>query len=308
MMLPDSLRAGLLEYALRLLGLLPFRLNQFLGRCFGRCAWWCNARTARITVTNIALCLPQLSPDERRRLARRSLEHTGMTLFETPAIWAQPVTGILRQVRGVDGEALLDQAVAEGRGLLLLVPHLGNWELFNYWYGATRGGMTALYQPPRLAGLETFMRRARNRSGNQLVPTSRKGLAQLFRTLAAGGVVGILPDQVPASGHFAPFFGVAALSDVLATRLLRRTGARVLCGLARRHPAGGFEIVLLPADAALGTADLHASVAALNRSVEACVSLAPEQYQWEYKRFRLGPDGPRHLYRRRPPATGAGVS
>ena len=219
-----------------------------------------------------------------------------MTLFEVPYIWVRPVEMCLKRIRRVEGETLLDKARAEGRGLLLLVPHLGNWELFSYWYGFTHGRMTALYQPPKLRGLEVFVRKARNRSGNDLVPVSKQGLMQLFRTLKRGGVVGILPDQVPASGHYAPFFGIATLSDVLASRLIRRTNPAILFGVAKRNEAGTFDMVILPANEALGLEDLDSSVAALNLSVESCIALAPEQYQWEYKRFRRRPPGFPRVY------------
>ena len=58
-----------------------------------------------------------------------------------------------------------------------------------------------------------------------------------------------------------------------------------LCAI-RLPNAEGFEMVFRPADPEIYSEDIETSVAALNRSVEVCVRDHPEQYQWEYKRFK----------------------
>jgi KDO2-lipid IV(A) lauroyltransferase len=131
-----------------------------------------------------------------------------------------------------------------------------------------------------------------------MVATDNKGVAELLRALRAGDISGILPDQVPdiSGGVYAPFFGVPALTMTLVSKLQHKTGARVLLGVARRlqGAAGhGFEIVFREPDPEIYAGDIPASLAALNRSIEALVSETPEQYQWEYKRFRRQPDGAR---------------
>jgi KDO2-lipid IV(A) lauroyltransferase len=157
--------------------------------------------------------------------------------------------------------------------------------------------MTALYQPPSEEALHKLIRKVRDRSGNTMVPTTRQGLKQLYRTLERGGVVTVLPDQVPANGVYAPFFGVEALTDLLITRLVKRTGARVVCVYVKRLSAGnGFEVVYRSPHANINSPDQECSVHAVNASIEACVLEIPEQYQWEYKRFRERPTGEPKLY------------
>ncbi|HKR76960.1 MAG TPA: lipid A biosynthesis acyltransferase, partial [Rhodanobacter sp.] len=114
------------------------------------------------------------------------------------------------------------------------------------------------------------------------------GVRTLYKRLAAGGTVGILPDQKPRAGEgeFAPFFGREALTMVLLPRLAARTGATVLYAFAERLPRGvGYCIHFLPAPDGLVDADLASACSALNRGVEACVDLAFAQYQWQYKRW-----------------------
>lgn len=105
--------------------------------------------------------------------------------------------------------------------------------------------------------------------------------------------MGVLPDQVPADegGVFAPFFGQSAFTMTLTSRLAQRGKPAVFCGFAQRLPQGkGFKAVVKRADSGVFDADLEVSASAINRCVESLVEQAPEQYQWEYKRFRRQAD------------------
>lgn len=143
------------------------------------------------------------------------------------------------------------------------------------------------------------MKRVRSRSGSELVATDRRGIARLFSILREGGVVGILPDQTPRQegGEFAPFFGIPTITMTLASKLIQKTGATPLVTYAQRLPNGeGFRIVIRETDAGMDSPDLTTSLTALNHAVEQCINNAPEQYQWEYKRFRRTAPGETPIY------------
>jgi KDO2-lipid IV(A) lauroyltransferase len=74
----------------------------------------------------------------------------------------------------------------------------------------------------------------------------------------------------------------------LASKLLARSGATAFFGFAERVP-GGYRLHYLPADQAIYSDDIQVSLRALNDGVEQCLRICPEQYQWEYKRFRVRP-------------------
>ena len=292
----EQIKSIVIELSLKLISLLPFRLAQRIGMVIGIFNWLLRTRAARVTQVNLALCVPELNEQARSQLARTSLMETGQTMMETALIWMGNIDKNLGRIRNVNGEDILENALEQKKGVVLILPHLGNWELFNLYYGA-RDTMTALYQPPREEALHKLIRKVRDRSGNTIVPTTRQGLKQLYRTLEGGGVVTILPDQVPANGVYATFFGVEALTDLLITRLVKRTGARVVCAYVKRLSGGnGFEVVFRPPHANIDSADQRCSVHAVNASIEACVREIPEQYQWEYKRFRERPTGEPKLY------------
>ena len=146
---------------------------------------------------------------------------------------------------------------------------------------------------------EDYMIKVRGRLGCELVRGDRKGLSRLVTILKEGGIAGILPDQSPRgkTNAYAPFFGTEIRTMTLAGKLLQKTGAAVLVTYAERLPDHqGYRLVVTEAEPGLTDQDSTTAAAALNQSVENVVRLIPEQYQWEYKRFRHQPDGKTNPY------------
>lgn len=288
----------LIKITFRLLSLLSLRNAQRLGRLAGTLVWKSGGRAADTTRKNLSACFPGLSGEESQQLARQSLQETGATALEIPLMWEWPVERCLDLIQEIEGEELLDEHQSRKQGLLLLAPHLGNWELAGLFF-ASRYKMAALYSPPNQPGLENYIKAVRSRSGSELVATDRRGIMRLFSILREGGVVGILPDQTPRreGGEFAPFFGIPAITMTLASKLIHKTGAVPLVTYAHRLPDGrGFKIVIRKAEAGMASKDMTESLTALNQSVEKCIAEAPELYQWEYKRFRRTAPGHTPVY------------
>lgn len=278
---------------LKLLARLPRRWLQALGSALGHLGSLVGTRAAKVGATNLALCYPDLPSAELQALAKQSMVETSKTFLETPALWFGKMASLNKWIAQVHGEPLLTDALNSGKGLLLLMPHTGNWELLNAFY-RRYGRLTALYQPPRQPSLRPLMAQVREVHGHDTVPTDASGIRQLYRVLGAGGTVAVLPDQVPQQGRYASFFGQLALTDELSCRLARKTGATALGICFIRLPDGRFDVHLLPVAGLQG--ELEAGVLAINQLVERVVSLAPAQYLWEYKRFRQRPAGEPELY------------
>lgn len=294
----EHLTAYALLAASRVLALLPLRAVRLLGRALGQIAWVTGSGAARITRVNLGLCLPDRPTEELDRLARASLRETGQLLAETGMILYWPESRWQGLCVAVEGEGVLRAALAERRGVLLLVPHLGNWEYLSLYLG--QFGVTALYDPPRIPGLDEPIRRARSRSGARLVAIGRKGIRTVIEALGAGDLVAILPDQVPdrQSGVYAEFFGRPVLTMTLAGELARRLQPRVLVGAAVRT-SGGFALRFAEADPGVYSQDPTSAAETVNRCMERLIRAAPAQYQWEYKRFKRPPPGCRDPYRGR---------
>ncbi len=284
---------------LRVVGWLPLGSAQRIGRWIGLLLWKFPTKAREVTDINLRICLPELSAQERERMAQASLVQTGQTMLEVPLMWEWPVQKCLDLVKETEGLELIDEAMAGGKGLILLAPHLGNWELAGLFF-SSRYKMAALYSPPNMPEFEDYMIKVRGRLGSELVRGDRRGLARLAAILREGGVAGILPDQSPRGkgNAFAPFFGMEVKTMTLVSKLIQRTEANVLITYAERLPdAQGFRIVVKRTDDGLGDKDAVAATTAMNRSIERCVLDIPEQYQWEYKRLRHRPPGQPNPYR-----------
>jgi KDO2-lipid IV(A) lauroyltransferase len=291
------MRGLLVKALLRLMAWLPLDAQHAIGTLLGMLLAWFPNTLHRVSAVNLQLCYPEL--DTRTRLLRASLIELGKSAAELGALWGWRPERLFVRVARTEGEDAMRAALAGGRGVIVLAPHLGAWELAGL-YCARLGPMTSLYRPLRLAALDEFVKRARERSGARLVPATAAGIRALHQALARGEMIGILPDQEPGfgSGTFAPFFAQAALTMTLASRLAEKHHPAVFCVYAERLPrTRGYALHFVPVVNDI-TQPGAAGAAALNAEVECAVRRLPAQYQWSYKRFRSQPEGGVNPYRR----------
>lgn len=299
---PQTLRNRLVPPLLKMMLWCSYRLPitwaRAAGRGLGRLLYWVDGRSRRVTERNIALAYPNLTLQAQTQLVRGSLEETGALAAEMGHVWHAPWQHTAALIETIEGADRVQSALGEGRGVIILAPHLGNWEVLGL-HLATLGNTVALFEPPKITGLGPIIQRARERSGGQLVPTDARGLAALVRCVKQGGISGILPDQVPddaSGGRNVPFMGVTCGTASLACNLIRRSKARAYMGVAFRTE-GGFNVRYVPAPDSVYDDDEEAALSAMNEAVAELVRGHDTQYQWSYKRFRCQPDMGRDHYR-----------
>ncbi|MEY6431140.1 lysophospholipid acyltransferase family protein [Thioalkalicoccus limnaeus] len=289
------IKQGLAAAAIRLLGRLPLSFLHRLGAQLGRLVVWFPNRQRRNALINIGLCRQDLTRAEQVALRNAHLVEFGKTYFEIAYLWRQPADKVLGLVREVRGGELLTRR--EGRGLIVLSPHIGAWELAGL-YLAAQGPTAIFYKPQKY--IDDLILAARARGGASMAPTTAKGVRLLVQALERGDYVGLLPDQEPKSDKgavFAPFFTVPALTMLLVSRLARKTGAPVVFLFAERLAASrGFRLHCLPAPPGIDSPDEQVAARALNLGIEHCIGVCPEQFLWTYKRFRRRPPGHPRLY------------
>lgn len=265
-----------------------------LGSLAGRLLFYIDNREKRVATVNIDLCFAHLNHEEKQQLLKRTLIENAKTLLEAPRIYHKGGQYAIHLVSDVVGIEHYHHALVQGKGVVLLAPHLGNWEVVVHYLNQF-APITAMYAPPKQAFLNEVMKKGRQSSGATLVPADAAGVRAQLKQLKQGGVIGVLPDQKPKAGHagiFAPFMGVPAYTMLLINNLVKRTDATVLMTFAKRLPNGkGYAVHVLPAPSGMGDADQTVAATALNQGVADCVALAPAQYQWTYKRFSLQPNG-----------------
>ena len=281
----------IIEGFLKLVALLPLALARAVARGLAKLLVLFNNDISRITSLNLAMTQPQLDAAELKSLSRKSMASTMVNAFEMPIIWQKNDDWLERKILAVENDQLMRAALAEAKGVIVICPHIGNWEVFGR-HLPSYGPTTNLYQPPKLVAVENIVRRGRERSGASLVPTNQRGMAALLKALKRGEITGILPDQVPQpnSGEFTDFFGKPAYTMTLVHKLVKKTRCKVILGYALRVK-GGFKIVYQVAPEEIYSEDQLSSVKALSQMVEMAIEDDMAQYQWAYKRFKAQPEG-----------------
>ena len=227
----------------------------------------------------------------------------GKQIAELPRLWfGKPVNVIW------DGAHHVEAAHAAGRGIVLLTPHLGSFEItaqaYAQRFGQSIHPLTVLFRPPRKAWLTDLVTNARRRPGLHTAPTSLAGVKQMIKALKKSECVGLLPDQVPPAGQgiWSPFFGRQAYTMTLAVRMALQTRAVVLLIWGERLSWGcGYRVCVSPlprvapvqpeSKAELAThpnlaPDLEGAVRQVNAAMEGLIRTCPSQYLWGYARYK----------------------
>ncbi len=222
---------------------------------------------------------------EYRHVLRENIRETGKQSVEFIPLWFRSQAEAAALVRRCSGEDAVLETLARGRGVILLTPHLGCFEI-SAIYAAQYTTITVLYRQPHFRYLDRLILAGRARGQEKLAPANLKGVRALFRAVKAGEAIGILPDQVPGEGEgvWVDFFGRPAYTMTLIGRLVEVTGAAVFMATVRRLPgAAGFEIEVVPVEGDLRGAE---GARRLNAAIEAAVRKHPEQYLWAYNRYK----------------------
>ena len=267
-------------FIFRILSRLPLRAVHALGALLGRLIYLLSPTYRRHVRENLAQA--GIDPALRGAVAAES----GKQMLELARIWLRPLEEANALVVEVVGRDCLDAALAEGRGVLFLTPHLGCFEI-TAQYLSSFGDITVLYRPPKSAAAQELILTGRKRAQLHLAPADLSGVRALIKALKKGQMVGMLPDQAPKTGEgvWLDFFGRPAYTMTLAARL-SETGATTLLTWGERLPQGrGYRIHFQPLTPPLsGTTQERAQQ--INHVVEALVRQCPAQYLWGYNRYK----------------------
>ena len=270
----------MLLFLVRLLAALPLSWLQATGRLLGTVVYLFPGRYRRRLQANAAQA-GYADPS----FARRAAAESGAMILEIPKVWWR--TPQCLALTGGDQEDVVRGALAEGRGVLYLTPHLGCFEI-TARYVAQRLPMTVMFRPPRKDMLAPLLDTARNSSNVRAVPATLQGVREFVRTLRKGECVGMLPDQAPGEGEgvWAPFFGRMAYTMTLPGKLATQTRVPVILVAGVRLPRGkGWRLHFVRVPEPLPE-DPTQQAALINASMEAVIRRYPEQYLWSYNRYK----------------------
>ncbi len=281
----------------RLLALLPFPVLAVVGRALGRIAYPLAGGRRRVAEINLQTCLPELDQRERRRLLREHFAYLGQAAVCQGLSWTASARR-LRRIIHIHNREHIDALIAEGRPVILLVPHFLGLELGASGCATQVHPGMYMYQRIRNPVIDAQVRQGRTRFGS--IPVERHDdLRGLIRALRRGTPFFYLPDQDPGRrrGIFAPFCGIPAATVPTLGRIARLARAEVIPTFARFHPDGrGVDLFFDPPIAAFPSGDEAADTARMNQVIEARLRDMPAQYFWVHRRFKTRPDGEPPIY------------
>ena len=218
-------------------------------------------------------------------LLHTNVREAGKGVMELPWVWKRSLVEVVASVKRIHGWEHLEAANAQGKGVVMLTPHIGCFEVIGL-YVAAHQPFTCMYRPPRYPSLDKIMHQGRGRGQMKLVPADLGGVRHLLKALKRGEAIGVLPDQVPGNGEgeWAPFFGRPAYTMTLIGRLIQVSGASVVMCHSERLPDGeGFALYFSPL-----IFDPEQSIPKqMNESLETVIRKHPAQYLWSYNRYKV---------------------
>ncbi len=269
----------MLQLIFKPLSLLPLPILHAMGKLLGVILFFVAGKAKRRAIENITQS--QLFNEPIEPTVKLNFIAMGKAILETPYIWNsdnQRINNLMKQVYGWE---IIESAIEAQQGIIFLTPHMGCFEITSLYY-ARQHPITVLYRPPKKKWLLPLVN-GRKRTNVTLAEANANGVRILFKALKKGEAVGILPDQIPASGEgeWADFFGKPAYTMTLASKLAERTKATIIMAFGERLDNGqGYALHLTKVDSI-------ATPVLLNQAIEKQITQAPNQYYWNYHRYKV---------------------
>lgn len=290
----------LLEYAaLRgvagLLNALPYRAALLVAWGIAAIGFVCARPLVREATRRIRLVLgPAVSPARARRIAWISWRNTAFSGVEMLRVRRLTPAWLARVADSQDALRILTAHVRTGRGAILALPHMGNWEMaavISHQHGIPIFSIAATQRNPLVNDYLNALRRA---PGIDTLARGAGTMKQVIRRLRSGGVLAILPDvRVRQEGVRVPFLGDEANVGPGMALFARHADCPIFpCHVTRVGWARQIHYVAPPIlpDPSLAKAD---DVARMTRQVlafiEARIREVPEQWFWFNRRWILDP-------------------
>jgi KDO2-lipid IV(A) lauroyltransferase len=276
---------------------LPAGAARELGAALGTFAFSVLRVRRDLTARQVSAALgPGLPRDEAERIAHGAYRNFGRMTFEYarfPRLTKRDIESLV----SVTGAEHMRDALARGRGVILVAAHYGNWEMAAAL--ATMGyPVSFLVGEQRNRLVDGLMNRLRQGLGVETIPLTGS-LRGVFRALRANRIVAMLSDQdAGRTGIFVDFFGRPASTPYGPARFALATGAALIPGVAVRHDRGRHELVVAPPvaappDGAPPDEAARAMTQAYTRVFEEFIRLHPDHYFWMHRRWKTRPDGTR---------------
>src|SRR5438552_3400281 len=291
----DTARPAMLDFVVYLLyragsamaASLPLPVLFVAGEFLGFCAWLLSGKYRSLAKRNVAIAFTnEKTSQEMRRLVRRHFQRLGANLLCSVKLTAMPPEKILQRVK-VDNIEAMDREFRAGVPVVLVLSHLGTWELFAQlmpkFVGYVRNA--SVYQKLGNRFIDEHVRRTRSQTGLELFDR-QAGFEPVIELLRSGGGVGVLSDQHAGDhGLWTPFFGRLASTSPLAGLLAKRTRAALITAAVYTTGPARWRIVFTERFDQPGTS-VAAITSRINEVIEQQIRVAPEDWFWVHNRWK----------------------
>ena len=280
---------------LRAITFLPYRLQMAIGRCLGYLSYALIPRRRHIVETNIKLAFPELNKEEQKLLVKKTFYSTGMGIFETAMAWwgSQRRLQSMVNIKGIEH---LQNALAQGKGVILLSAHFSCLELSGRLLSFTQP-FQVTYKRAHNPLMEAVLRHSRKKHFIDAINTydTREMVKGLKKNVATWYA---MDQDLGARLHvFAPFMGVPACTLTTTSRLAKMSGAIVVPYFPKRlEGCCKYELTIHPALENFPSGDDLEDTTRINDLISQHVKEAPDQYLWVHRRFKTQPPGEPEVY------------
>jgi KDO2-lipid IV(A) lauroyltransferase len=283
---------------MRALAHVPLPLVRGFGAVLGRVLHTVAVPRRHVVDTNLALCFPEKTAAERRRIARETFVFVAQSWLDRGWLWHAPEEVVAKRLRVIGAPAEIDEIAHGSAPMILFAPH---------FYGLdaaataltmhTERPSTTIYTTQRDPLVDAWIREGRQRFGNVVTLNRVDGIKPIVAGLRKGGLLYLLPDMDFGRDQtvFVPFYGVQAATVPSLSRFARLGRAKVV-PVVSRLTAGGYDIEVMPAWQNFPTDDATADTALMNARLQGYIDAMPSQYYWVHRRFKTRPEGEPPVY------------
>jgi Kdo2-lipid IVA lauroyltransferase/acyltransferase len=271
--------------------LLPERFSLWMGRQLGGMAFYLDREHRKVAVQNLEIAFGQeKSKREIDVIAKRTFQNLGMTaveFFRIPRMDLKTLENKITIEGLKNARELLDNRT---RGILLLLSHLGNWELMGMLAKFSRYPISVIAKPMKNKRIDRFVLQIRKTTGLEVISTEQAG-RKVIRALSQNRLVGILIDQRAkrSEGVWVDFFGRKAPTTPALTVLAMRTGAPILPVFMVRNGYQKHRLLIKEPLQLIDTGDIKRDVEAntqqINHVLESMIRQYPDQWFWVHRRW-----------------------
>lgn len=281
---------------LRFFSILPYSWMKKLSAILSYAFYNLARRRTHIIETNINLCFPEKTDNERKVLCRKAFTSTIMAIFELSLSW-WGTKQQLSQLHKVEGMEHLNKALEKGKGVILLSSHFTTMEIAGACLCQHLDNLVLTYKRSNNELLEYFIQNQRLEKSAGLI--KHKSLREILKSIKQGNVVWFAPDQDfgRKDSIFAPFMGIMTSTLLSTQRIAKLTGAPVIPFYgARLDDQSSYVIRLSPALESFPIGDDLHDATIINQAIEKQIKQSPEQYLWAHRRFKTRPEGEKDVY------------